>query len=159
MDAVVSVVDSAPDVLCIACSFRNDSNARGCHVTLSEEGSDNPQQTSSSLTIFRDVSMSSSTVFLDCLTGLQGKNYSVVVREVKCDGKLANHAFTFKAISIGGKSQIESDTNGNGACIHDIYLLKKATRSDAPKFWYTVLQSCITNVKCSEFHLYLVQVL
>jgi len=116
VDAVVSVVDSAPDVLCIACGFKNDSNARGCHVTLSEEGSDNPQQTSSSLTIFRDVSMSSSTVFLDCLTGLQERNYSVVIREVKCDGKLANHAFTFQAIPIGGKPQnvnVEFDPNGN----------------------------------------------
>ena len=114
VDAVVSVADSAPDVLCIACSFMNDSNARGCHVTVSEE---DPQQTSLSLTIFRDMSMSSSTVFLDCLTGLQRKNYSVVVREMKCDEKLANHAFTFQAISIGGKSQtveVESNSNGNG---------------------------------------------
>ena len=116
MDAVVSVVDSAPDVLCIACSFMNDSNARGCHVTLSEEGSDNPQQTTPSLTIFRDMSMSSSTVFLDCLTGLQGKNYSVVVREMKCDGKLAKRTFIWQAIPIGGKPQnvnVEFDPNGN----------------------------------------------
>ena len=111
-DAIVSVVDSAPDVLRIACSFRNDSNARGCHVTVLEEDSDNPP--SLSLTIFRDVNTSSSAV-LECLTGLQRKNYSVVVREVKCDGMLANPVFVWPAISIGGNSQVSNFEPGNGS--------------------------------------------
>ena len=105
-------MDSAPDEMCIACSFRNDSNARGCHVTVLEEDSDYPRP--SSLTILRDVNTSSSAV-LECLNGLQRNNYSVVVREVKCDGMLANPVFVWPTIFIGGNSQVSDFEPGNGS--------------------------------------------
>ena len=102
-DVIVSGVDNAPDVMCTACSFKKDSNARGCQIAVSEEDSDKLQLPLSSLTISRDVNTSSSIV-LDCLTGLQGNNYRVAVREVKCDGKLANTTFLWPALSIIGQS-------------------------------------------------------